>query len=68
MCGGEEVKVLDSFAAELGDLVYNGIYYIKSGPKDGSVIEFFDFATHLETRVANLGVVAILPIPISVSP
>ena len=65
--GGEEIKVWDSFDAELGQVVNNGIFYISSG-KDAAAMKFLDLTTRAERWVANLGVVAILPFPISVSP
>jgi WD40-like Beta Propeller Repeat len=58
---GKQVA-FDFYEASKGD-----VYYINSGAKDGAVIEFFDFATHLKRRLANLGIVDILHSPISVS-
>jgi Tol biopolymer transport system component/DNA-binding winged helix-turn-helix (wHTH) protein len=66
--GGEEVRVLDSFKSELGVVVNDGIYFIDPDAKDGVVVEFFDFATHKERRVAELGIVNILPVCVAVSP
>jgi Tol biopolymer transport system component len=67
--GGEEVRVLDSFKSELGVVVNDGIYFINPDAKDGGVaMEFLDFATRKERRVAALGKVNILPFSVAVSP
>jgi hypothetical protein len=66
--GGEEVRVLDSFKAELALVVNNGIYYLNTDPKVEVALEFFDFATHKERRVAGLGKVNILPFCLAMSP
>jgi Tol biopolymer transport system component len=66
--GGEEVRVLDSFISELGVVVNDGIYFIDPDAKGGVAIEFFDFATHKERRVAELGNVNIVPVCVAVSP
>ena len=66
--GGEEVRVLDSFKSELGVVVNDGIYFINPDAKDEVVMEFFDFATHKERRVARLGKIKIFPFFIAVSP
>ena len=66
--GGEEVRVLDSFKSELGVVVNDGIYFINPNAKDEVVMEFFDFATHKERRVARLGKIEVLPFFIAVSP
>ena len=66
--GGEELRVLDSFKSEAGVVVNDGIYFINPGGKDGAALEFFDFATRKERRVAGLGKVNITGFSIAVSP
>ena len=66
--GGEEVRVLDSFESEYACVVKDGIYYINSDAADQVALEFFDFATRREKRIAGLGKVSILPICVAVSP
>jgi hypothetical protein len=66
--GGEELRVLDSSKSELGVVVDDGIYFINPDAKDEVVMEFFDFATRKERRVAGLGKLNILPFCIAVSP
>ena len=68
MDGGEEVRVLDSFKSELGVVVNDGIYFINPDAKGGVDMEFFDFATRKERRIAGLGKVSVLPFCIAVSP
>ena len=66
--GGQEVRVLDSSKSQFGCVVNDGIYCINTDAKDEVALEFFDFATGQEKRIAGLGKVSILPICISVSP
>ena len=66
--GGKEVRVLDSFKSEYACVVKDGIYYINSDAADQVALEFFDFATRREKRIAGLGKVSILPICVAVSP
>ena len=66
--GGEELRVLDSFKSEAAVVVNDGIYFINPEGKDGAAMEFFDFATRKERRVAGLGKVSIIPFSIAVSP
>jgi Tol biopolymer transport system component len=66
--GGEELRILDSFKSELGVVVNDGIYFINPDAEDGVAMEFFDFATRKERRIADLGKVSILPFRIAVSP
>jgi hypothetical protein len=66
--GGEELRVLDSFKSEAGVVVNDGIYFINPGAKDGAAVEFFDFATRKERRLAGLGKVSITGFSIAASP
>ena len=66
--GGEELRVLDSFKSEAAVVVNDGIYYINTDTKGEVALEFFDFATRKERRVAGLGKVSIIPFSIAVSP
>ncbi|HWO02136.1 MAG TPA: protein kinase [Blastocatellia bacterium] len=66
--GGEELRVFDSFKSEDGVVVNDGIYFINPGAKDGVAMEFFDFATRKERRIAGIGKVGIVPFSIAVSP
>jgi Tol biopolymer transport system component len=65
---GEETQVLDSSKSELGTVVKDGIYFINPDAKDGVALEFFDFATGKERRVAELGKVNIYAGCVAVSP
>jgi eukaryotic-like serine/threonine-protein kinase len=69
--GGEELRVVDSFHSEnMADwaVVSDGLYFMNPEPKDGIVIEFFDFATRKVMRVAGLGKVLINTHALAVSP
>jgi len=66
--GGTTASVLDSFKSEFACAVNDGIYYINTEAADQVALEFLDFATRREKRVAGLGKVSSLPVCVAFSP
>ena len=65
---GEEVRVLDGSKSWIGAVTDDGVYFINPGAKDGVAVEFWDFATSQQRRVAELGMVNLLPSALAISP